>query len=135
MSKRQQEWKPTQNPGHVVKDQLNKLLHALAGLNVQSVAQKTFDKADYELSISNDKNNWNYQFYQQDKDYFVKRNDYDQVFKISKGEYNDITRLTADKLVSTETAPVPDSVAQQKKAPDGSPLLKASHVDAQPSNS
>ena len=79
-------------------EQANKLVKALAELRVLAISDKAIDKANTSLTVSNQQQQWQYQFAEQDGDYLVSRDDWGQVFSLSKKAYEEITKLDAPAL-------------------------------------
>lgn len=108
LSREGKEWKTTTDNTEVNKDEAETLLSALTSLSVTDAADKKADNSDYQLKVKTASNEYDYHFFTDGKDHYVKRNDFDQAFKLSKADYEKITGKTAVQLVKNVT-------------PDGSP--------------
>ncbi|MGD8569017.1 MAG: DUF4340 domain-containing protein [Gammaproteobacteria bacterium] len=97
------EWKTTAENKEVNKDEAQILLGALTSLSVSDAADKKAEKTDYQLKVKTANNEYDYRFFTDGKDHFVKRNDFDQAFKLSKADYEKITGKTAVQLVKNST--------------------------------
>ena len=97
------EWNTTAENKEVVKDEAKTLLTALTSLTVSDAADKKADKADYQLKVKTADKEYDYRFFSDGNDHYVKRDDYDQSFKLSKGDYEKITGKTAVQLVKNST--------------------------------
>ena len=99
VAKQGDDWKLAGDTGEVVKDEVEKLVNTLAHLSVQGAAEKTADKANYELTLKAAGDTIHYRFFSDGGNYYAKRDNDNQAFKISKSDYEKITGETATQLV------------------------------------
>ena len=92
-------WKLAGDTGEVQQAEIEKLVNAVSHLDVQAAADKTAGDKGYTLMIKTADSNIRYNFFSAGGDYYVRRDGYDQSFKISKGDYEKITGETATQLV------------------------------------
>lgn len=92
-------WQMANGKGEVQKTEIDKLVNAVAHLNVQSVSDKEKSDKGYELTLKTGNNKLHYRFFSDGADYYVRRDGYQPSFKISKTEYEKITGETATQLV------------------------------------
>ena len=88
----------------IIADNLNKLTTTLARLTVQAAFEKPIGKIDYELSVATLSDKFSYQFFKENNEHFIKRNDYEQVFKLNPSDYENITSQSANQLVKQTSA-------------------------------
>lgn len=60
---------------------------------------KAVGESDYDLTVKTPDKGFTYRFFSEDNNHYVSRDDYTQVFKVSKSDYNKITGQTATQLV------------------------------------
>jgi hypothetical protein len=100
VDKQGDEWKLAGADGEEVqKAEADKLANAVSHLSVQSAADKEKVKEGYALMVKVANDNIHYDFFSDGGNYFVKRDDYPEAFKISKADYEKITGETATQLV------------------------------------
>ena len=99
LGKQDGEWKLAEAEGELVTEKLDELVSALTSINVLAAEEKAAGESDYNLTVKTADRNITYQFYSEDNNYYVGRDDYTQVFKINKSDYNKITGQTATQLV------------------------------------
>jgi hypothetical protein len=92
-------WKLAGTDSDVKKDEVKKLVDAVANLSVKESADKKESGKAYTLKVKTENNNISYDFFKDGGNYYVKRNDNPQAFRISKGDYEKITGETATRLV------------------------------------
>lgn len=111
------DWQAEAGKGEPVVEEIDKITQALAGLSIQSVVEKAPTKADYTLTLDAGGKPLHYTFFNQDESYLVQRDDYSQVFKISKSDYEKLTGHTASQLVMQSS---PDEQSQNTTTAGGS---------------
>ena len=102
INKQAGEWQLPDGKGAPMKEELNKLVDGLSSLNVLEAKEKTAAKPNYSLSVKTAKENINYRFFNEEENYYISHDGYDQLFKISKLNYEKITGQTAEKLVKAQ---------------------------------
>lgn len=98
-TKQADQWLLHNGEGTAITEEVNKLVNAIANLQVVKVAMNADIKASYSLHIKTEGQTRQYDFHATDDNYFVHSNDYTQWFKITKSEYEKINRFTADQLI------------------------------------
>ena len=94
-------WKFEKDTRQVDNNEVSKLTNSLKRLRILDVAEKSPDKHSYDLLVDANKRHLTYHFYKDDKNYYVKREDVPQNFKISKSDYETITGRTITQLAKT----------------------------------
>ncbi|MET1256421.1 DUF4340 domain-containing protein [Aliikangiella maris] len=106
------------------------LAQSLANLNVIALADSTPASQAVTLEVTDEKVTHQYQFYQQESDYFVARNDIEGYFKISQSDFDTITQNKLENLLKTpkqtedsltDTAPVESEPVKNNES--DTPLL------------
>lgn len=92
-------WKLAGADSDVKKDEVKKLVDAVSNLSVKASADIKEPGKAYTLKVKTANNNISYDFFKDGSNYYVKRNDYPQAFRISKGAYEKITSESATRLV------------------------------------
>jgi len=99
LDKQNDSWQLAEGTGEVIKEEINKITGTLKRLTVQGVEDKPVDKSSYELSVTAAGNTHLYRFFKEGSDHYLSRDDYAEVFKINKSDYEQITGLSATQLV------------------------------------
>lgn len=118
-SKQNNNWQLQEGEGTIVEDELNQLASTLTRLTVQKVDDKSFQNADYELDVTTAGSTYRYQFFKGDDKYYIKRNDYSQLFKIAQPDFENITKQTAAQLVKKSSTDEPDSAVKSNSKSAG----------------
>ncbi len=97
------------------KAKITAVVDGIAGLAVQDVAAQTLEGQKESITVKTAEAEWQYDFIKAGEDYFVKRSDRDQFFKISKADYDRIVLpkkqdLIASATTTSTTDPVQDIV-------------------------
>jgi len=98
------EWQLTQGEGEAVTDEIEKITRTLANLTVLGAEEKTIDGSGYQLTIKAAGDTYQYRFLKEGEDHFIHRDNYAQVFKIDKSDYEKVTGQTALQLVKQPVA-------------------------------
>jgi hypothetical protein len=99
LTKQDDNWKTEGIEGELVKEEFDKLLNTLNSLNVQeAVVGKRADPI-YRLTVKTDKGDISYNFFSEGNNHYLSRDGFEQAFKISKYDYDNIVSQTAEKLV------------------------------------
>jgi len=92
-------WQLVEGEGEVVEQEVKKLASALATLLVQNAEENTTADSNYELMVTAAGTTHRYRFFQQGNNYYISRDDYTPVFRISRSDFEEITGQTATQLV------------------------------------
>lgn len=96
-------WQLAEQPGELNLEQVNKLSSSLAQLQVQGVTRNQAAKEQYALTVKAAGKTLNYRFFHEDDSYYVARNDYEQSFKITQSDYDNIASLRVEQLLQKTT--------------------------------
>lgn len=118
-------WKSAQDNKNVVKEQADNLLTAISSLTVSDAVLKKAEKADYQLKVKTANNEYDYRFFSDGKNHYVKRADYDEAFKLSKADYEKITGKSASQLVKNSTSDDPHAKDNKNSVADSTESKKA----------
>ena len=89
---------------------VEKLATTLTHLRVLSAEQQEVQKDAVELKLGAGGRELQYQLFKTEKDYFIKRNDYEPVFKISQADYQELVVARASQFViKPDTDEMPDA--------------------------
>lgn len=99
LSKQGDEWKTSGDGVEVVQKEAKQLVAALTSLNVNKAVDKNLNKPDYQLKVKTADQAHEYDFYTDDNNHYVKRDDYPLAFEINKNDFEKITGKTAVQLV------------------------------------
>lgn len=113
-NKQAENWRLTTGKGEPIKKEIEKITNTLARLNVLAAVNKSASKSDYRLVVKAGGDTLTYGFFKDGDDRYVRRNDYSQAFKISKADYDKITRETASQLVKQTVRKEKHSMAKTK---------------------
>ena len=108
--------------------EVDKLIGALTALNVDDVVEKKPQTANYVLTVNAADKSFDYHFYAQDKNYLVTRNDYPEVFKISKTDFDKITGLTKTQLVKADDKSANNNMADKSAGKAAAQAVTVSHL-------
>jgi hypothetical protein len=100
-TKSEEGWQFEGREGRVDKDEADKLVRAVSRLSVLSAAEKGMNSMDAgkSLTVVSGENTLKYEFHEKDDTYFVGRQDYPRLFRISKQDYEAITGVVPDDLL------------------------------------
>lgn len=118
-NKNNNNWQLLEGDGDIIEDELNQLANTLTRLTVQEAEEKSFQKADYELDVTTAGSRFRYHFFKEDDNHYIKRNDYSQVFKIAKSDFENITKQTAEQLVKKTSPDEPDTIVKNNSKSAG----------------
>jgi len=90
-------------PSAVKDDELQRLQTKLSSLRVLDVAEKTIEKPDFRFTVRAGDKTYTYELAKLDDSYWIKRDDYPQVFKLSQMDYEYFTGLSGEKLAAVES--------------------------------
>jgi hypothetical protein len=99
VDKKDDGWTLANGNGEVQKAEISKLVNAITHLTVESAADKVDAGNAYALTVRAADDSLQYHFFSNGSDYYVKRDDYSQPFRITKDVYKKITGETATQLV------------------------------------
>jgi hypothetical protein len=129
LSKQGKNWQSNdKDKGKVDKQEVDKLISALTGLNVNGVVDEKPQKANYVLSVNAADKSYDYHFFAENKDYLVTRNDYPEVFKINKADFDKITSLTRTQLVKADDKSADDNVADKSAGKATAKAVTVGHL-------
>ena len=97
----------------VDKAKITPVVDAITGFSVQEVATSKPEGESTHLTVRTAVAEWQYEFIKSGENYYVKRNDREQYFKISSVDYERIVQpKKQDLIATTEPNPVEDVVSQ-----------------------
>ncbi len=118
----EQQWLTEKGEGEAMNEEIDKLALALSQITIQSAEEPPSSEAAYTLEATVGENVFRYHFFEDDNTLYIQRNDYEPVFKISKSDYEKITKKTATQLVKHDANDVqPESQATHATISEDNP--------------
>lgn len=111
-------WKFKKQNTDVDQNQIEELTKALTQLTVREASERPEENGDYKLTVKSDKSEYIYQFFQNNGEHFVIRNDYPSAFKIKQFDFEKITGKTAISLAKQTDNDSQERVAQDDNTDD-----------------
>jgi hypothetical protein len=113
LAKVDEQWRLETSPGDgkaLDADRAGSLASALEGLRVQGIADSDIalpEDAALAISVGSGDARRRLEFFQQDQNYYVRRDDRGQLFRISQYDYDRIAGVDGDSLVLAESSETP----------------------------
>ncbi|TQV86347.1 DUF4340 domain-containing protein [Aliikangiella coralliicola] len=85
----------------------------LENLQVLRVAEKSVSGPKLSLEVSTKDSSKNYQFFANEEKYYVKRNDFEPLFEISKTDFDEITQVNQPALTVVKNTPKKEEEEQK----------------------
>ncbi|MBB3061132.1 DUF4340 domain-containing protein [Microbulbifer rhizosphaerae] len=98
------EWQFVAGDGELDVDKARELASAFSGLRIQKPAEEMPEAEPLEIRVATGGGELSYQFLRADEKYFVRRSDREQLFELSRYDYERIADLRRPQLVRTSEA-------------------------------
>ncbi|WP_308366389.1 MULTISPECIES: DUF4340 domain-containing protein [unclassified Microbulbifer] len=93
------EWQFAEAEGELDADKARELANALSGLRIQKPAEEAPEAEPLQIQVTANGGEFSYQFLHADDKYFVRRSDREQLFELSRYNYERIADLRRPQLV------------------------------------
>ncbi len=102
LSKQQGKWTLANSEKPVDRKQVDKITSTLSHLRVQSAEDKTAEGDIYQIELRANDKDYRYKLFKLEDNYYISRDDYDVVFKISQSDYESLTVANVAQLQEKE---------------------------------